>query len=51
MHSELICNNSNLIVTWESSTTILEVFYDQSGKFTSIKKEVWKDLNFNFNIS
>jgi hypothetical protein len=49
MSSELLYNNNNRIVIWENKSTILEIVYDESGKFISINKEVWKDLNLNFN--
>ena len=48
MSSEFLYNNNNRIVTWENKSTILEIVYDESGKFISINKEVWKDFNFNF---
>ena len=49
MSSALSSNNNNLLVRWENRSTILEILYDESGKFISIKKEVWKDLDLNFN--
>jgi len=49
MSSALSSNNKNLFVRWENHSTILEILYDESGKFISINKEVWKDLNLNFN--
>jgi len=47
--SSALSSNNNLFVRWENHSTILEILYDESGKFISINKEVWKDLNLNFN--
>jgi len=49
MSSALSSNNKNLFVRWENRSTMLEILYAESGKFISINKEVWKDLNLNFN--
>lgn len=49
MNIELLTDSGNFIVTWESSTTILKILYDQKGKFISIKSEAWKDLNLIYN--
>jgi hypothetical protein len=48
MSSETINSNNHFIVNWENKTSILEILYDQSGKFISIKNDVWKDLDLNF---
>jgi hypothetical protein len=49
MSSEILTNNYDLLVKWENRSTVLEILYDSTGKFISINKEVWKDLNLNFN--
>jgi hypothetical protein len=49
MSSEILSNNYELLVKWENRSTVLEILYDSTGKFISINKEVWKDLNLNFN--
>ena len=49
MSSEILSNNYELLVKWENRSTVLEILYDSTGKFISINKEVWKDLNLKFN--
>ena len=49
MSSEILSNNFDLFVKWENRSTVLEILYDSTGKFISINKEVWKDLNLKFN--